>query len=126
MALAADTGNPDTYLNFFGQFQVTLSTGVISDIPYVMKTNNNLICFLSDVEFPANTSPILTLPTECVPGNDLRFPCYFDDGNGNITLEMVIISSQTGNLDVLPHVRSQGGLLYLNGLTFSMNSAYYS
>lgn len=120
-----DTGNPDTFVTFFGRYPVTLPSGVVSDTPYVMKTNNNLICFLSDVQFDANSSPILTLDAECVPGNDLRFPCYYDDGNGNISLEMVIISSLTGNLTVLPNIAAQGGLLYLNGLTFSMNSAYY-
>lgn len=122
-----DTGNPfNTPVNFEGRYSVTLGTGVVSNVPYVMKTVHNLICFLSDVDFPANSSPILTLPSECRPLNDLRFPCYYDDGNNNISLEMVIISAQTGNLDVLPNIAAQGGLLYLNGLTFSMNSAYYS
>lgn len=119
-------GAPNAVVNYEGKFPVTLGTGVSGE-PNVMKTVNNIVCFLTDYSFDSTYTagdPIITLPTECVPSMyRCAFPSYYDDGVGTVDSCMVVVNT-SGEISTLPQM-ADGYTLYLCGLVFSMANAYY-
>ena len=126
MPTPIEVGAPNTAVNYDGQLPVTLNTGVSGE-PTVMKTVNNIICFLTDYSFDSNYvagSTIMTLHNDCIPSMyRCVFPCYYDDGVGTIDLCQVNVNT-TGEIHTLQPMQD-GYLLYLSGLMFSMANAYY-
>lgn len=125
MPTPIEVGAPNTAVNYEGQMPVTLSTGVSGE-PSVMKTINNIICFLTDYSFDSTytSTDIMTLNSDCIPTMfRCVFPCYYDDGQGTIDICMVTIGTN-GQISTLPAMQD-GYTLYLSGMVFSMANAYY-
>lgn len=120
-----DTGNPGSWWRTYkGKYEVTPAENVTMDSTSVM------LATVNDVQFTGNATcgnysmddPVLTLPEECRPSEDLYIPVVAQAGE---TTQVIYMHIEPNGYISLEESYEQLTLL-LRGVTFNIASNFYA
>lgn len=114
-----DTGNPDVFTIFEGQYDIALAGNCSMDNASTMLTIMCVVCIMSDAVLTGYTDgeTFATLASECCPDEPIKLPVFFDDS---------VVALGIGTDGAMTATGASGdGTLHLEGLCFNNCDRWY-